>query len=401
CGHNLLEVNASKSWIMVFGPIPEDLPKFMMNGLTVAFTEKFCYVGVTFCSTHKNIFAAGYTVKAQTARNTAFTVLGVEAFIKDLPPKEGRLLYMSCIDPHLISGCDVVLDVDSVALAELEKVQKSFMRRLLGLGAYSMRAPLYTELGLLPLRYRRLILAVRYVKYVIGLEHTHYAWLAMSDSWELYQQGFQGYWMDLGYALGSLPMPVTIPGMGSLTGDDCEAVCKAIYASAMKSLEAEITASARLYLLHGRLEPLEDAPPRRITAVLRHYLTLVVNANHRRAITRLLLSQHNLAVERLRHSARRKEPVPRHLRLCRFGCNKLESVEHALLLCTRSLDLVQKRSRFIAAVSSKVPSIQTVNHDTATVVLKTLIFNRETVCQVAKFAWQAFRVYDTLPLRRP
>ncbi|KAK6977075.1 hypothetical protein R3P38DRAFT_3126729 [Favolaschia claudopus] len=39
-----------------------------------------------------------------------------------------------------------------------EKAQRSFLRRLLVVGRYSMCAPLFTELGLVPLKYRRLIL---------------------------------------------------------------------------------------------------------------------------------------------------------------------------------------------------------------------------------------------------
>ncbi|KAJ7181846.1 hypothetical protein C8R46DRAFT_885118, partial [Mycena filopes] len=72
----------------------------------------------------------------------------------DLPAREGRRLYMACIDPHLISGADVMVDIDDTALGKLEKVQTSFLRRLLGVGRFSMHAPLFTELGLVPLRYR-------------------------------------------------------------------------------------------------------------------------------------------------------------------------------------------------------------------------------------------------------
>ncbi|KAJ7022930.1 hypothetical protein C8F04DRAFT_898873, partial [Mycena alexandri] len=161
CGDNMLEANAGKSWVMVFGPIPREVPGFTLNGIAMGYKDKFCYVGMTFQSTTKNIFAAHYSDKASTARGTVYSVLGVESYVGDLPPKEGRLLYMACIDPHLISGADVMVDVDDTALNLLEKVQTSFLRRLLGLGQFSMRTPLFTELGLVPLRYRRLTIALR------------------------------------------------------------------------------------------------------------------------------------------------------------------------------------------------------------------------------------------------
>ncbi|KAJ7022997.1 hypothetical protein C8F04DRAFT_932021, partial [Mycena alexandri] len=161
CGNNFLEANASKSWVMVFGAMPRPLPSFTLNGRAIRYTDCFCYVGLTFQSTNANIFASHYTHKATKARRTGFTVLGVESYIGTLPPKEGRLLYMACIDAHLVSGADVVIDSNPKSVELLEKVQTAFLRRLLGLGAYSMRAPLFTELGLIPVSYRRIILALR------------------------------------------------------------------------------------------------------------------------------------------------------------------------------------------------------------------------------------------------
>ncbi|KAJ7442012.1 hypothetical protein FB451DRAFT_1298099 [Mycena latifolia] len=282
CGNNFLQPNASKSWVMIFGAIPRTLPTFIVNGRKIGYTDCFCYVGVTFQSTDRNIFASHYTAKASTARRTGYTVLGIEAYIGDLPPKEGRLLYMACIDPHLISGADVIIDVDDKALAHLEKVQRAFLRRLLGLGAYSMRAPLFTELGLLPLRSRRLDIALRYLGYLLSLGDTHYARVALP--------GKQGYWMDVAYALQKLPVPIQLPPLPELSPERCVGLAKAVRIAALKQLDAEVSASTRLYMLHDRREPLEDEPVKKITAVLRHYLVLVVNPKHRKALTRLLVS---------------------------------------------------------------------------------------------------------------
>ncbi|KAK7049004.1 hypothetical protein R3P38DRAFT_2506279, partial [Favolaschia claudopus] len=44
-----------------------------------------------------------------------------------LPSKEGRMLYTSSVDPHLVSGADVVIDVQKSALHHLEKVQHAFL----------------------------------------------------------------------------------------------------------------------------------------------------------------------------------------------------------------------------------------------------------------------------------
>ncbi|KAJ7168282.1 hypothetical protein C8R43DRAFT_877166 [Mycena crocata] len=402
CGNNLLQANASKSWIMVFGPLPKILTPFYINGQLIGYTDCFCYVGLTFQSTHHNIFASHYTAKASTARRTVYSVLGIEVYIGDLPPKEGRLLYMACIDPHLTSGADVIVDVDSESLMHLEKVQKAFLRHLLGLGAYSMCTPLYTELGLLPLRYRRLILALRYLGYLVGLAPTHYARIALKDSYNLFVDGYSGYWMDLVYALQHLHDPITLPALSELTSEACHAIGKAIYTSAMKALEADVSASTRLYMLHDRFEPLEDEPPKKIILLLRHYLLLVVNARHRKALTRLLVSQHLLAVERMRYNRRgQKVQVPWDERVCRFGCNVPETVEHAMFFCTQSLDLLDTRKAFIQVILPCEPKIQSIAPWNATSILKSIIFRRDTVCRVVKYAHKVFAIYNTVLMTWP
>ncbi|KAJ7714024.1 hypothetical protein DFH07DRAFT_934684 [Mycena maculata] len=365
CGNNMLEANASKSWIMVFGPLPKSLPTFLLNDLTIGYTDCFCYVGVTFESTAKNIFASHYTAKASAVSRAGHSVLGIEAYIGDLPPKEGRLLYMACIDPHLVSGADIIIDVDDKSLAHLEKVQHAFLCHLLGLGAYSMCAPLFTELGLVPLCYRRLILALRYLGYLINLAATHYAKAALEDSYQLYLKGCQGDWMDLVYALQNLWFPVTLPALPELTPEKYTALTKEVHIVAMRHLDAE--------MLHDRLEPLEDEPPKKMTAFLRHYLVLVVNTKHRKALTRLLVSQHRLAVERMCY--KQQVIVPREDRLCRFGCNHIEMVEHALFFCSQAgEELLQYCNAYTTAMQTTDPRIATVALWNATNVLRSLIF---------------------------
>jgi hypothetical protein len=306
------------------------------------------------------------------------------------------------VDPHLISGADVVIDVDGGALAHLEKVQTAFLRRLLGLGPYSMRAPLFTELGLVPIRYRRLIIALRYLGYLINLPSTHYARAALEDSYQLYCDGHQGYWMDVDYALRKLSIPVDLPALKNLNPNVCAELAKAVHISAMKFLDCKLEASTRLYLLHERREPLEDEPSRKITVVLRHYLELVVNAKHRKALTRLLLSQHPLAVERMRYKQRyHRENVPRHRRLCRFGCNEVETLEHALFFCAGSIELLERRDWFSDTVCVMEPRILQVTVENATNILKALIFRRDTVCQVAKFAHKVFNIFVEEPMVWP
>ncbi|KAK0443103.1 uncharacterized protein EV420DRAFT_1576985 [Desarmillaria tabescens] len=74
-----------------------------------------------------------------------------------------------------------------------------------------------------------------------------------------------------------------------------------------------------------------DLQPRRRTLNRRTYLTTIVPA-HRKALTRLFVSSHILAVEVLRWGERYRPKIPREWRLCRFCKIAVEDEVHALLL---------------------------------------------------------------------
>ncbi|KAJ7256989.1 hypothetical protein C8J57DRAFT_1235283 [Mycena rebaudengoi] len=163
----------------------------------------------------------------------------------------------------------------------------------------------------------------------------------------MYLEGKQGYWMDLEYAMQALKFPVELPDLHAMTQEICEDLGKAVHISAMKHLTADLNGSTRLYLLHDRREPLEDEAPKAITVIVRRYLVLVVNPRHRKALTRMLTSQHPQAVERLRYPRRyHKEPVPREMRKRRFGCDEVETVEHALFFCEGTEEMMARRASF-------------------------------------------------------
>ena len=110
-------------------------------------------VGITLCSTKRNIFARHYELQSVEVRTKGNYIFSVEKHIgSKIPPNVGRTLFCARIDPYLVSGCDVSLDVDGNINA-LIKEQLPILRRILGLSGHSMIAPLYTELGILPLKY--------------------------------------------------------------------------------------------------------------------------------------------------------------------------------------------------------------------------------------------------------
>ncbi|KAJ3934845.1 MAG: hypothetical protein NXY57DRAFT_611619 [Lentinula lateritia] len=86
----------------------------------------------------------------------------------------------------------------------LEQAQPLFPRRTLGLSRRSMVAPLFTETGIMPIRTRRVILALRCLIYLLKLLPDHYAYLALQENNHL-QAGSAGYRTSIGQSATFLP----------------------------------------------------------------------------------------------------------------------------------------------------------------------------------------------------
>jgi hypothetical protein len=52
----------------------------------------------------------------------------------------------------------------------------------------------------------------------------------------------------------------------------------------------------------------------------------------------------------------------------------------------------------VVKVAAKEPRLHVVTPGNATAVLQALIFCRDTVCQIAKFAHQVFQLFDETPM---
>jgi hypothetical protein len=254
----------------------------------------------------------------------------VDSLISSLPPREGQILYIAQVDPHLIGGCEVVLDVDLSSLKLLCDVQHKFLRRLLGVNPSSPLAPLFTELGILPLRFRRIALALCYLAYLVSLPNTHFAHAALCDSMNLHANGSQGWFMDLDWALRNVTADIALLNTGHIPPELVDSLIKSVHKCAASWLDSEIESSVCLHLLHGHLEPVEDKPPRKVIISFRHYLEVPI-PKHRLALTRLVLADHPLAVEQLRRASRYHPPVPCDDRLCRLSKQHVETPEHVLV----------------------------------------------------------------------
>ena len=89
----------------------------------------------------------------------------------------------------------------------------------------------------------------------------------------------------------------------------------------------------------------------------RSYLDVHIPA-HRKALTRLMLSEHPLAIEQLRRTSRYRPRIDRDLRICRLCRGAVEDEVHVLLHCDGDNDLVQLRSEFLAGLRGTMPRLE-------------------------------------------
>jgi hypothetical protein len=144
---------------------------FHLGGRVIKQVQKACYLGIWLETGTKFLWREHYKIKARKATTVANVILGLDRFVGHLPAWDARTLYMARVDPYLTSGCDVCLDIDLKNLKLLERIQLRFLRRMLGVGSRSLRAVLFSETGIWPIKYRRVYLALRNLCYLLELDH--------------------------------------------------------------------------------------------------------------------------------------------------------------------------------------------------------------------------------------
>ncbi|KAF6759044.1 hypothetical protein DFP72DRAFT_782591, partial [Ephemerocybe angulata] len=129
----------------------------------------------------------------------------------------------------------------------------------------------------------------------------------------------------------------------------------------------------------------------------RRYLQ-VPNYKHRTALTKILLSNHLLALERLRW---RDPRPPRESRLCRLCEKAVESPEHALLECKRLGPTVLRR-KFLRQVTevdqSAIETLGRLSSEGTVAQLRWLANNGALVDLLAEHAYEVLEHFDKYPM---
>ncbi|KAJ3822387.1 hypothetical protein F5880DRAFT_1484214, partial [Lentinula raphanica] len=302
----------------------------------------------------------------------------------------------------LTHGCEVIIDTNKSSLSLLEDAQHLILRRLLGLSRNSILAPLFTETGIMPIRPRRVILALRYLAYILDLAHDHYAYLALLEKMRIFfLMGERSWLSDLDWAIQNLPgSSSSLPCLDALSTQSITALSKAVTDSTMSSLQLFIDQSPRLALLQNRQEPHKDGTKSRPVCSLRHYLTLVRSPDHRVTLTKLLCG--DLTPVTFHASPASAPPLPvcdhqaKGCRACHLPLQP-ESPQHVLLQCQFIPELVDLRNGFLTRMSLHFPLPHSLrfDHASATHYLKLFVFNWDSVVETAKFIHEGISLWKS------
>ncbi|KAJ6481804.1 hypothetical protein C8R45DRAFT_831137 [Mycena sanguinolenta] len=382
---------------MIYGPLPRIIPVLRMGNLFVELVSEFKYVGIWLTSVTRNIFSRNYAIKASKARNASNAIFAMKHRIGSLPAKEGLVLYMARVDCYLISGAEISIDVDAGLMEELVDIQHAFIRRLLGINSRSMLAVLFSETGLMPIRMRRLLLALARLRYMVQLGDNRRVRWALLDSVDLFAAGKASWAGDLAIMLRSLPTPIRIAPADFLCLQSIDAIAKRVEEVVDADLQFDIDRLQKTHLLRGRLEVIEETGDHTVvTRRKRHYLTMVPIPAHRIALTRLLLSDHNLSVERLRYASRTRRVIPREERLCRFCRAAVEDEVHAVLECKGYLPLTRLRESALGDIFHCDPPMRNAYGQLRSYeFLQIMVASRRAIRRVAKYVCDVLVMFDT------
>ncbi|KAJ7118478.1 hypothetical protein C8R43DRAFT_901515 [Mycena crocata] len=268
---------------------------------------------------------------------------------------------------------------------------------MLGVGSRSLRAVLFSETGIWPIKYRRVHLALKNLCYLLELKHERPAWNALQESLALARSSQISWINDLRIVLSRLYIPVELNISPEMDVKTVEQAMKDVVKSMEAWIDDEIKSSARVCdILVGRLEMDKDTKKFvKKSLDFRHYLR-VKQPEHRKALTKMVLSSHCLAVERRRWKERGKKIVPRQWRLCRFCYVYVEDPAHAMFKCDHG-ELIELRQNFLNKVKIEIPGVVEQFPD-ALQLFRGLLPYRKITPLLAKLAYDVLKIFDSVPM---
>ena len=364
CNRWKLQINLSKSYILVFGRGRVNRSQSWTYGDTpIPVVTKVKYLGLFFSSSGSS-YQTQLTLSEQACK-AVFSLHKKLRRFKCMPISAVIDLFDKFIDPILNYGCEAW---GFHSAPNIERVQLQFYKRILGVKGTTQNDFVYGILGRVPMIIKRQCQIVKYwTKIILGRKPAYVNSLYMSSLASI-DKGNANNWA---YNLRNL---LCSNGFGDIWRSqsvfDPDGFCNAF--------------KTRLYDVYrqgwsGRLCDSSRAIFYRQVVTEHTFNQMLDTVNvpsHRIAFIRLICSSHRLGIE----TGRWQRPqIPRENRKC-SACNKLDDEYHFLLECTLFTDY---RNTFIKKYYWKRPSMMK-----CTQLLNTK--NKKELRNVAKYIWRCF-----------
>ena len=281
-----------------------------------------------------------------TKANRPLLALNSRFKLKYLPVKIALKLFDSMIAPILLYGSEVWGPYLNFSQSdwdtnEIEKIHTQFLKRLLGVNRSTTNALVRGDLGRFPLNISVSCRTNNFIKHIL-----HYS---EPDSLVTQALEYERSVTDRKTIISFINELTDQLKTNGLTNSTLTALSKT---ATRKALESNYSIYWRTYIRNCSKALTYKSYKNQIT--YEKYLDLIPTRRHRRALSKLRLSDHCLAIEKGRHS---KPPIGRNERFCRYCKNIVEDEIHFILVCS---EYNFEREIFLNQIHSLYPNFKTI-----------------------------------------
>ena len=191
CADRGLQVNVSKTKVVVFEPKRTECAPFTFEGQVIERVEVFKYLGIAFHATRGLSCAMEHL--CNSARKALFALHRRCHELHIVCPALQSTLFDAVIRPVLSYCCEVwVILGGKVAMHKLEQVYTQFLRQLIGVPTNTATKLVYAECGKLPLKHSWLQQSLKYLARMQQMDNTRLCKVAFQTDMQLGLKWYSG-----------------------------------------------------------------------------------------------------------------------------------------------------------------------------------------------------------------
>ena len=309
CKPRGLEVNVSKTKVVVFEHVKSCSPAFMFCGQQVEQVDVFKYLGIVF---HGNRgLSCAVEQLAIAAQKAMFAMLSTCQQKHISQPEQKLKLFDALVRPVLSYACEVWAPIGGkAALEKLEQVHKKFLRGLLGVPKSTCLKMLYAEFGRLPLQHFWWQQCTNYIQRLHDMDDSRLCKLAFLAEC---RSGL-GWWKGVVMRCTTLGIQPPLPGSG-FSPSNAAAMDQNMAVEAIMNAKAE-SRKEQTYFSFKSVFQMEK------------YITEAKNKHLRRIVANFRVGSHWLKVQTGRY-----HKLEYHERTCDCCRDAVDDEVHAIFVC--------------------------------------------------------------------